>query len=98
MARFISLISWTEQGVRSYAETTKRADAAAAAYTKLGGKLVEIYWTLGPYDLVAISEFPDDETATAAALQLAAAGNIRTTTMRAFDRGEVKKIVAKAKG
>ncbi len=98
MARFVSLISWTEQGVRTYADTIKRADAATAAYAKLGGKLVEIYWTLGPYDLVAISEFPDDETATAAALQLAAAGNIRTTTMRAFDRGEVKKIVAKAKG
>jgi len=57
-----------------------------------------IYWTLGPYDLVAISEFLDDETATAAALQLAAGGNVRTTTMRAFGRDEVKKIVAKAKG
>jgi uncharacterized protein with GYD domain len=45
-----------------------------------------------------ISEFPDDETATAAALQLAAGGNVRTTTMRAFDRDEVTKIIAKAKG
>jgi uncharacterized protein with GYD domain len=98
VATFVSLLSWTEQGVHAYADTTKRADAATAAFARLGGKLTEIYWTLGPYDLVAISEFPDDETATAAALQLAAAGNVRTTTMRAFSRAEVKKIIGKAKG
>jgi uncharacterized protein with GYD domain len=98
MARFVSLISWTEQGARSYADTTKRADAATAEFARLGGKLIDIYWTLGPYDIVAVSEFPDDETATAAALQLAAGGNVRTTTMRAFDRDEVKKIIAKTKG
>lgn len=98
MARFIMLISWTEQGVHNYADTTKRADAAAAEFARLGGKLTDLYWTLGPYDLVVISEFPDDETATAAALQLAAGGNVRTTTMRAFGRDEVKKIIAKAKG
>jgi uncharacterized protein with GYD domain len=96
MATFVSLISWTEQGVRTYADSTKRADAAAAEFARLGGKLTDIYWTLGPYDLVAVSEFPDDETATAAALQLAAGGNVRTTTMRAFGRAEVAKIVAKA--
>ncbi len=98
MAKFVSLISWTDQGVRSYADTTKRAEAATSAFARLGGKLVDIYWTLGPYDVVAVSDFPDDETATAAALQLAAGGNVRTTTMRAFDRDEITKIIAKAKG
>ena len=98
MAKFVSLISWTEQGVHNYADTTKRADAAAAEFARLGGKLTDAYWTLGPYDLVVISEFPDDEAATPAALQLAAGGNVRTTTMRAFDRDEVTKIIAKAKG
>lgn len=96
MAKFISLISWTEQGVHNYADTTKRADAAAAEFARVGGKLTDIYWTLGPYDLVVISEFPDDETATAAALRLAAGGNVRTTTMRAFGPDEVTRIIAKA--
>ncbi len=81
-----------------YVDTTKRADAATDGFARLGGKLTDIYWTLGLYDLVAISEFPDDETASAAALQLAAGGNVRTLTMRSFGRDEVKKIVAKAKG
>ncbi len=97
MAKYVTLLSWTEQGVRNYADTTKRAEAATAEFARLGGKLVDIYWTLGPYDLVAVSEFPDDETATAAALQLSAGGNVRTTTMRAFGRAEVAKIIAKAK-
>ena len=98
MAKFVSLISWTDQGVHNYTDTIKRAEAASADFARLGGKLVDIYWTLGPYDIVTVAEFPDDETATAAALRLAGAGNIRTTTMRAFDRDEVTKIVAKAKG
>jgi uncharacterized protein with GYD domain len=97
MANYVFLISWTEQGVKNYTETAKRADIAAAEFARLGGKLTDIYWTLGPYDLVGLAEFPDDETATAAALQLGAAGNVRTTTMRAFDRAEVRKIIAKAK-
>jgi uncharacterized protein with GYD domain len=96
MARFIHLISWTDQGVRGYADTVKRAEAAADMFAKLGGRMVEVYWTLGPYDIVVVSEFPDDETATAAALRTSAQGNVRTTTMRAFDRGEVGAIVAKA--
>lgn len=98
MANYVFLISWTEKGAQGFSETTKRADIAAAEFSRLGGKLTDIYWTLGPYDLVGIAEFPDDKSATAAALQLAAGGNVRTTTMRAFDRAEVKKIIAKAKG
>ncbi|MET7671852.1 GYD domain-containing protein, partial [Micromonospora luteifusca] len=55
-------------------------------------------WTVGPYDLVAVVEAPDDETATAALLQLGGAGNVRTTTLRAFGREEMDRIVAKAAG
>jgi uncharacterized protein with GYD domain len=96
MAKYVTLLSWTEQGVRNYADTVKRAEAGTAMFARMGGKLTDLYWTLGPYDLVGISEFPDDETATAAMLALSSAGNVRTTTMRAFDRAEVARIVAKA--
>jgi uncharacterized protein with GYD domain len=41
-------------------------------------------------------EFPDDEAATAFALAIGAQGNIRTTTMRAFDASEMDAIIARA--
>jgi hypothetical protein len=50
---------------------------------------------VGPYDLVAISEFADDETATAFALAVSSQGNVRTTSMRAFDAGEMRAIIEK---
>ena len=59
------------------------------------GTLNTIYWTLGSYDIVAVSEAPDDETATAFALALGGQGNIRTTTLRAFDAAEMRGILAK---
>jgi len=96
VATYIALLNWTDQGIRAYKDTPKRADAFAAAVQKLGAKLVKIYWTVGPYDLVCIIEAPDDETATAALLQVGGVGNVRTTTLRAFGRDEVEGIIAKA--
>ena len=86
MPTYISLINWTEKGAAEFKDTVDRAEAGKALAGKFGGALKEIYWTLGPYDIVAISEAPDDESATAFALTLASQGNVRTTTMRAFDR------------
>lgn len=98
MATYITLLNWTEQGVRAYKDTAKRSEDFSAALSKLGARLVDIYWTVGPYDLVCIVEAPDDETATAASLQLSGAGNVRTTTLRAFGREEMGRILAKAAG
>ncbi len=95
MATYVSLINWTEQGVKAFKDTVDRAEAGKQLAAQFGGSLKEIYWTLGPYDIVAISEAPDDETATAFALSLASQGNVRTTTMRAFGAGEVRGIIAK---
>jgi uncharacterized protein with GYD domain len=98
MATYVSLISWTDQGIRAFKDTVDRAEAAQALAGKFGGTLKEIYWTLGPYDIVAISDAPDDESATAFALALSSQGNVRTTTMRAFSADETRAIVARAAG
>lgn len=98
MAIFISLVNWTDQGVRNFKDTTKRAKAFADTLEGFGGKVKDIFWTLGPYDVIAIMEAPDDETATAALLQLGALGNVRTTTLRAFSRDEADAIIQKISG
>lgn len=95
MATFVSLINWTDQGVRDYRASVKRADAFAELVQQAGGSVKAIYWTLGQYDLVAITEAPDAETATATLLQVGSLGNVRTTTLQAFDRDAFDRIVAK---
>ncbi|AXE78793.1 GYD domain-containing protein [Streptomyces atratus] len=98
MLTYVALLNWTDQGIRNYKDTAKRAEDFGAAAQKLGAKLLNIYWTVGPYDLVAVVEAPDDETATAVLLQLGGVGNVRTTTLRAFGREEMDRIIGEAAG
>ena len=85
MPNYIMLISWTDQGVKAYANSLDRAEAAAQQLaTKFGGNLKQIYWTMGAYDLVSVLEAPDDETATAFALAISSLGTVRTSTLRAL--------------
>ena len=95
MARYVALVSWTEDGVRNFSDTVDRAEDVKGLAQKLGGAVESIYWTMGPYDLVVTVEFPDDETVTAFALAVSSQGNVRTTTMRAFDDGEMRGIISK---
>ena len=95
MPTYVSLVSWTEKGIASFKDTLDRSEAAKTLAAKHGGSITDIHWTLGPYDLVVVSEAPDDESATAFALELGAQGNVRTTTMRAFDAAAMRGILAK---
>lgn len=93
MVTYVSLIKWTEQGVKTTKDTIKRAEAAAEAAEKLGGHLTTILWTQGAYDLVTITDFPDEESAQVFLLSLAASGNIRTQTLRAFSASDMKRVI-----
>ena len=95
MARYVVLMDWTDQGVRTAKDSVKRSGQARAAFGQLGVTIEQIYWTLGSHDIVAIASAPDGESFAAALLQLAGAGNLRTTTLRAFDEGEFGAILAK---
>jgi uncharacterized protein with GYD domain len=96
MATFVSLINWTDQGIRNFKDTSKRAEAFEQLVQQHGCTLKEILWTVGPYDIVSIVEAPDEETLTALLLQTGAIGNIRTTTLRGFNRDEIAAIINKA--
>ena len=50
---------------------------------------------VGEYDVVAVTEGPNDEVAAAVALSIAAIGNVKTLTMRAFMEKEFSEIVKK---
>ncbi len=93
MPTYVALLNWTDQGIRNFRDTLERSDRAAEVAQKHGGRIEQIYWTVGPYDLVAILEAPDDESATAFLLETGSAGNVRSTTLRAYDREEMSGIL-----
>lgn len=95
MATFIALGNFTDQGIRGVKDTTKRADAVRELAKKYGATLKEIYWTLGRYDVVTVIEAPNDEAATAFALSVGSAGNVRTESLRAFSKEEMNGILGK---
>jgi uncharacterized protein with GYD domain len=95
MPKYVTLINWTDQGVKNYKDAVDRYEAAQKAASAAGARLIDAYWTLGNYDLVVIVEAPDDETVAALGLATAAAGNLRGTTLRAFDADEMRAIIAK---
>ena len=93
MPTYVSLINWTDQGVQTVNETLDRSDRIQEIARKHGARFEQIYWTVGPYDIVAILDAPDDESATALLLEAGSWGNIRTTTLRAYDREEMSGII-----
>jgi uncharacterized protein with GYD domain len=95
MPTYISLINWTDQGIRNSKETVDRANAAKELAQRMGGALTSVYWTVGPYDIVSVTDFPDDESATAFLLAVSAQGNIRTTTLRAYTADEMTGIIGR---
>ena len=93
MPTYISLINYTEQGLRNIKKSSSRVDAARKAAADLGGNLETLYLTLGAYDLIAVSDFPDDATAATFALRVGALGNVRIVTVKAFPEDAYRKIV-----
>ena len=95
MPTYVSLIRWTDQGIKNYKDTTSRAADFIKLVESKGGRVRETLWTVGEYDLVVVADFPDDEAGTAALLQVGSLGNVRSNTMRAFGADEMTAIIGK---
>jgi uncharacterized protein with GYD domain len=93
MPSYLSLLSWTDQGIKTVKESPARLDAAKAAIAAAGGRLIFFYMLMGEYDIAILTEFPDDEVATRFLLGQGAAGNIRTTTFKAFQESEYRSLM-----
>src|SRR5215216_3304620 len=93
MPTYVILGNWTDEGISNVRGTVERTERVEQLAQKYGGRLVQTYWTVGPYDLVAIVEAPDDESATAFLLEQGTIGTVRTTTLRAYDREEMSAIL-----
>jgi uncharacterized protein with GYD domain len=91
----IGLGNWTDQGTKDFRGSVQRGNGFRELVEQAGGRVRELVWTMGEYDFITVLEAPDDETAATLVLRVAAAGNVRTKTMRAFDADQMSDIIAR---
>lgn len=92
MARYVSLIRFTDQGARALKKSAARALGFRKAAEKAGITVEAQFWTAGSCDGVIILS-GDEKKILRCLAQLAALGNVRTETLRAFNAEEFKAIV-----
>ena len=92
MATYVSLLNFTDQGIRNIKDSPDRYGTFKAMAEKLGVTVKGCYYLVGRYDMVVILE-GTDEAVTTALLKGGAAGNVRTETLRAFSVDEAKRFI-----
>ena len=93
MPTYITLLNYTDQGIKNMKTVPERVLAARQALENMGGRLHGYRLTLGEYDAVVTVDAPDDEAYATFVLNIAAQGNIRTTTLKAFSEEESFRIL-----
>jgi uncharacterized protein with GYD domain len=94
MPTYITLARWTQQGIEKVKESPARLDAFRKLVKSAGGELKGFYMVTGRYDIVTITEAPNDDVVARIALATASKGGLRTETLRAFTEEEYRKIIA----
>ena len=95
MVRYIVLLKFTEQGAKNIQKSTARAAAFRETAAKVGATVEAQYWTTGFHDGALVFNAENESAALRCIAALAAAGNVRTQTLRAFDTKEFEAISGK---
>jgi uncharacterized protein with GYD domain len=95
MHTYIVLMKLTDQGIRAAKDAPDRIEAGIHSMEALGGKVMGFYATLGEYDYVACVEAPNEAIVMRYLLAFGAAGDVRTTTMKALTHKEFEEIARK---
>ena len=98
MATYISLVNYTDQGIRNIKDSPKRLAGVKKLAKSLKGNVKQFFLTMGTYDIVVVVDLPNDEAAAKFVLTIGAAGNVRTTTLKAFTESQYRKIIAALPG
>lgn len=95
MPKFIRLARLTDQGAKNI-DNMKAMIAQAQGVMKDHGITLEAaYHTMGPYDVIAVVDAPDEKTAARAGAMIAAQGNFRAETLPAIPLREFLEVLAK---
>lgn len=85
MPYFCHQVSYTKEAWAKLMQNPQdRLEAVRAPIEKLGGKIHTSFFAFGPFDVIAITDMPDNISAAAIAIAFAAGGavsNIQTTPL-----------------
>ena len=96
MPAYITLANFTDQGARTIKDSPERFEAFKSLAEGAGVSIKSVHWTTGAYDIVVVSEGPEDALMTLN-MKMAAMGNVRTQTLRGFSPTEMRMMVAQLK-
>lgn len=94
MPTYITLGRWTQQGIEKVKESPARLDGFKRLVESTGGKVKGFYMVTGQYDIVVITEAPNDDAMAKVTLATGTKGGIKTETLRAFTEDEYRRIIA----
>ena len=95
MPTYVVLYKFTDAGAKNVKATVQRARESRAENEQRGFTVHGLYWTQGQYDMVAVVEAPDEQAMLAGLFNIAAAGNVRSLTLRAFTEAEMAQVIQK---
>jgi uncharacterized protein with GYD domain len=93
MPTYLVLMRLTEHGVRNIQNAPARIEEAIRAFEAVGGRVTSFYAVMGEYDFVSIVEGPSDEIVLTFSLGLSAAGNVRTTSLKALSKEQFDRAI-----
>jgi uncharacterized protein with GYD domain len=93
MSSYVVLANYTEQGLRNIKEAPASGYRIEELIETSGGKLSLVYLTMGLYDLVFVAEAPNDAVFATILLNITKAGDMHTTTLKAFSSEEMSQII-----
>lgn len=94
MATYITLVNYTRKGIENIKESPKRLDVAKEVFQSFGAEMKQFYLALGRYDIVIVSEGPNDEAVAKAALAIGSRGAVTTETFRVFNEAEYRDLIS----
>lgn len=97
MSKYLVQASYTADGVKGLAKDTASGRRAAVVHAieSLGGKLENMYFSFGEYDVLAIFDLPDNAAAARFALRAAGTGQVSVKTTPLLTPEEVDKALLK---
>jgi uncharacterized protein with GYD domain len=94
MAIAVSLLNWTDQGIRNIKDAPQRRKAFSELCQKHDVKIREQLITIGPYNMLFVLE-GSEESLGAVMITLQKRGNVRSMSMRAMTPETFTKILEK---